>query len=470
VDEPVPDHLLCPICLDAAPNHVYQCRDGHLLCSGCLDELRARARLARKPPKCPTCRTELPDELNRNRAVEQTIALLPATCRHCTGKTTRGALASHESSCPSAPDVKCAAHAEGCVWLGRESDRVAHQAECALVLQRARFDGDANVLRVWRERCPQLRALWRTGTDVRTWEGVMFGEGEHGAAAGRVVAIDLERKGLTGEVPRRLGRLSELKELNLSNNRLTGSVPAALGQLAALTALNLSNNRLTGLVPAALGRLAVLDVLRLDVNRLSGAVPAALGRLAALEWLFFCNNRLTGSVPAALGQLTALKYLDLSNNQLTGVVPGRARTAHRAEGAVARRQLADGGGAGGARAPRGAEDFDALQQPADGGGSGGARAARRAEGVVPRQQPADGGGAGGAGSAGAARRAGGVEPRRQPADGGGAGGARSARRAEVFVPPQQPADERPGGAHAAAPRPWRTRGVGRGRHPSLVSQ
>jgi hypothetical protein len=83
-DEPVPDHLLCPVCLDAPPNHVYQCRDGHLLCSGCLDELRAIA--GGQTPKCPTCRTELPDELIRNRAVEQPIALLPATCRHCTEK------------------------------------------------------------------------------------------------------------------------------------------------------------------------------------------------------------------------------------------------------------------------------------------------------------------------------------------------------------------------------------------------
>jgi hypothetical protein len=45
---------------------------------------------------------------------EQSKALLPATFRHCNGKTTRGALVSHESSCPSAPAVKCAAHAAGC--------------------------------------------------------------------------------------------------------------------------------------------------------------------------------------------------------------------------------------------------------------------------------------------------------------------------------------------------------------------
>jgi ankyrin repeat protein len=137
-DSEAPDYLLCVVCLDAPPAHVYQCRYGHLLCSGCLAELRSR--VGGQPPKCPTCRTELPDELNRCLAAEQTIARLPATCRHCKKKTTRGALESHESSCPSAPDVRCAAHAEGCVWVGKESRRAAHTAGCALVRLCARFD------------------------------------------------------------------------------------------------------------------------------------------------------------------------------------------------------------------------------------------------------------------------------------------------------------------------------------------
>jgi hypothetical protein len=134
----VPDHLLCPVCLDAPPNHVYQCRDGHLLSGGCLNELRSRA--GGLPPKCPTCRTPLPEELSRCLSAEHSIALLPATCRHCTEKTTRGARVAHERSCPSAPDVTCAAQADGCAWKGRESDRAAHEVECAIVRLRARFD------------------------------------------------------------------------------------------------------------------------------------------------------------------------------------------------------------------------------------------------------------------------------------------------------------------------------------------
>ena len=145
--------------------------------------------------------------------------------------------------------------------------------------------GDANVLRLWRELCPELQALWLADADVRTWEGVTFGEGEHGAngAAGRVVKIVLSFKGLTGEVAAALGQLAALEELDLNNNQLTGAVPAALGQLAALKVLSLGDNRLTREVPAELGQLAALEQLRLDNNQLTGEVPAELGQLAALE-------------------------------------------------------------------------------------------------------------------------------------------------------------------------------------------
>jgi len=112
-----------------------QCRNGHLLYGedgGYLASLRTRAREQhREPSRCPQCRVELPEELRRCLVAEQRIALLPATCRHCTAATTRGALASHEMSCPSA-NVNCMAHAVGCKWTGRESDRVAHGAEYAL--------------------------------------------------------------------------------------------------------------------------------------------------------------------------------------------------------------------------------------------------------------------------------------------------------------------------------------------------
>jgi hypothetical protein len=89
--------------------------------------------------------------------------------------------------------------------------------------------GDANVLRLWREWCPELRALWSADADVSTWKGVTLGGKEHGAEGRSVVKIELTGKGLTGAVPAALGRLAALKRLDLHNNQLTGVVPAALG-------------------------------------------------------------------------------------------------------------------------------------------------------------------------------------------------------------------------------------------------
>ena len=84
----------------------------------------------------------------RRYVAEQTIAALPATCRHCLGEATftRGTLAAHEASCPSAPNVRCDAGKEGCTWDGRESERVAHQAACPLARLLAHFEDERRVI------------------------------------------------------------------------------------------------------------------------------------------------------------------------------------------------------------------------------------------------------------------------------------------------------------------------------------
>jgi hypothetical protein len=152
-------------------------------------------------------------------------------------------------------------------------------------------EDDACVLRAWRRSCPELQQLWPEEADVRTWEGVTFGDAGSAAgaaaeasggasaagAAARIEVIWLSSKGLTGPVPEALGRLTALQQLDLSDNCLTGPVPEALAQLTALTWLQLNDNRLTGPVPAALGGLAALKQLILNNNLLTGAVPAALG-------------------------------------------------------------------------------------------------------------------------------------------------------------------------------------------------
>jgi len=134
----VPDHLLCPVCLEAPPARIEQCHAGHLICAlsggepSCLAKLRARAAANGVAARCPVCRAPLPADMPRCLAAEQSIALLPATCGHCEEGTTRGGLVAHEASCASAPNVGCKA-VKGCAWEGRASDRAAHEIECTLV-------------------------------------------------------------------------------------------------------------------------------------------------------------------------------------------------------------------------------------------------------------------------------------------------------------------------------------------------
>ena len=72
--------------------------------------------------------------------------------------------------------------------------------------------------------------------------------------------LTLSRKGLTGDVPAEIGRLTAMFALDLSNNELT-SVPAELAGLTALTSLDLSGNPLTSAVRTRRGH-TIYGVIR----------------------------------------------------------------------------------------------------------------------------------------------------------------------------------------------------------------
>jgi len=46
------EHLHCPVCLELKANTKTVCKQGHLLCGGCITGVMS----ARLPAKCPTCR------------------------------------------------------------------------------------------------------------------------------------------------------------------------------------------------------------------------------------------------------------------------------------------------------------------------------------------------------------------------------------------------------------------------------
>ncbi len=136
---------------------------------------------------------------------------------------------------------------------------------------------------------------WQPTLSIESWDGVILaGEPR------RVAALLLGRRGLAGQLPPELGRLTQLVELRLERNRLQGGIPAELGQLATLESLDLSNNALRGAIPPELGNLKQLLALNLAENRFTGTVPSELGALGRLVWLRLAGNDFAGDMPAAL--------------------------------------------------------------------------------------------------------------------------------------------------------------------------
>ena len=114
-----------------------------------------------------------------------------------------------------------------------------------------------------------------------------------------------------------LGRLAQLRVLNLANNDL-GEVPDTLCRLAHLTTLNLHGNKV-GKLPLALGQLHQLRELTLQGNRLT-RLPASLSDCTHLEVLDVRGNSLQ-QLPPLLGKLSKLRKLELARNKLVSLPP-----------------------------------------------------------------------------------------------------------------------------------------------------
>ena len=123
-------------------------------------------------------------------------------------------------------------------------------------------------------------------------------------------------------IPKEIGFLTQLTNLELALTQLTGTIPSTLGNLTQLAYLSLAANQLTGTIPPSLGYLVQLTWLALDDNQLNGSIPSTLGSLTRLNGLSLPTNQLAGTIPSSLGKLAQLEYLGLFNNaQLTGTIP-----------------------------------------------------------------------------------------------------------------------------------------------------
>ena len=138
---------------------------------------------------------------------------------------------------------------------------------------------------------------WSPDRPITRWAGVHVQTvGSEGLPL-RVRELSLERQGLAGSIPPRLGDLDALETLVLSINRLTGPIPSALGKLTALRLLYLQGSGLSGTIPPALGKLTALRELDLSYTGLSRTLPPELANLTNLTRVEITNTELTGCIP-----------------------------------------------------------------------------------------------------------------------------------------------------------------------------
>lgn len=163
---------------------------------------------------------------------------------------------------------------------------------------------------------------WSDKTNCCQWDGVVCGIDSNGSIHNRVTMLILPKKGLTGVIPGSLGRLDQLKSLDLSCNRLQGELPMELSSLRQLEILDLSHNMLSGQVSQVLSGLLSIRSLNISSNLFKEEL-SVLGEFPSLVVFNISNNSFTGRLNYQIcSSSDGIQILDLSMNHLVGNLEG----------------------------------------------------------------------------------------------------------------------------------------------------
>ncbi|XP_076304312.1 uncharacterized protein LOC143222148 isoform X2 [Tachypleus tridentatus] len=122
------------------------------------------------------------------------------------------------------------------------------------------------------------------------------------------------------------GLETTLTSLNLQNNLLTEIPLQQIGRLTALKQLDLSQNKLTNVPDGAFQNLP-LATLKLSDNKLNISDGAFKGLQGTLKNLNLKSAGLE-SMPKAIQKLSALAFLDVAQNKLSSLEPGFLQNLH----------------------------------------------------------------------------------------------------------------------------------------------
>ena len=119
-----------------------------------------------------------------------------------------------------------------------------------------------------------------------------------------------------------MGRLSNLKQLDLASNRFENQLPTELYQLRGLEWLSVGgNNDITGRIPSEISLLTELTYLSLSDTTLRSAIPTQYGFLTNLQVLEIANTLVGGTIPEELATLNALARLNLGGSRFRKNIP-----------------------------------------------------------------------------------------------------------------------------------------------------
>ena len=143
-----------------------------------------------------------------------------------------------------------------------------------------------------------------------------------GNVASRITFLDLSHNALT-ELPKSIGYLSNLKQLNVACNNITSIDGEGIAKLKHLRVLKINGNAISS-IPCSIGRCKKLEVLMASENKLKD-IPASLVNCQSLQILKLQHNSIS-DIPLAFHRLSgSIEEFDLSGNTELTMIPEDVR-------------------------------------------------------------------------------------------------------------------------------------------------
>lgn len=126
---------------------------------------------------------------------------------------------------------------------------------------------------------------------------------------------------LTGELPKELGTLTNLVNINVSQTGISGAIPAELSGCSSLNNLMAYKTAVSS-IPDNFDQWPALKLIQLYANpNLTGPLPASVGNCANLTSVWFYECNFEGNIPESWAGLpSTCNQLRIQDNKLSGVV------------------------------------------------------------------------------------------------------------------------------------------------------